>query len=514
MPDNIRTFPVQCQGGLVLNTDPLTQSSQLPGSGIRMINYEPSLSGGYRRISGFTNSYGTVPGQTGEPVLGVAVFSQLNSGIFACRKPSSGNNYFHYWDSGTSAWVTPSTAGSPTMTGVTKVRFAKIHWTAPKLVMVDGVNPAATWDGTTYTQITHTNAPTGPSLVESFSSHLWLAGDPAEPYNIYFSAPIDETDFDRANGSGVINVGFPITQIKAFRDTLFIFGVNEIKKIVGNNIANFQLLDVTKNLGTVAPDSVVEFNGDLLFLGPDGMRPVSATDRIGDIELATVSRPIQTIFEQFIINEDLTTVTVVTIRKKSQFRLFFADQEALGLIGGLRGQGGNSLFEYSQLVGMEVNCADSGYIGDEEFVIHGDSNGLVHRQETGTSFNGVAIFSLYQTPFYFMDDPLVRKVFYDVNTFMKAEGTVSLNLGVTYDYENTETARPTDYTLTNTGAAAYYGTATYDASDIYDGNPSPVKRTTISGSGDSVSFSFVTTEDQPSHTIQALAISYTLGDRR
>lgn len=516
MPDRISTFPVQCVGGLVVNTDPLTQSTQLPGSAVRMINYEPALQGGYRRISGFENSYGTVPGATGEPVLGVCVFSQLNDGIFACRKPSSGNNYFHYWDDGTSAWVTPTTVGSPTMTGVTKVRFAKLHWTAPKLVMVDGVNPAAVWDGTNYTQITHANAPTDPSLVESFASHLWLAGDPAEPYNLYFSAPLDETDFAPANGAGVINVGFPITQIKAFRDILFIFGVNEIKKILGNNIANFQLLDVTKNLGTVAPDSVVEFNADLLFLGPDGMRPVSATDRIGDIELATVSRPIQSIFEQFTTNEDLTTVTVVTIRKKSQFRLFFADQEALGLIGGLRGAGGasGSVFEYSQLVGMEVNCADSGYIGDEEYVIHGDSVGRVHRQESGNSFNGTSIFSLYQTPYYFMDDPLVRKIYYDVSTFLRAEGTVTINLGINFNYGSPDVSTPTDYSLTNTGAAAYYGTGIYDTTDIYDGNPSPVKRTTIAGSGDSVSFSFVTVDTQPSHTIQALAVSYALGDRR
>jgi hypothetical protein len=246
------------------------------------------------------------------------------------------------------------------------------------------------------------------------------------------------------------------------------------------------------------------------------MRPVSATDRIGDIELATVSRPVQSIFEQFTTNEDLTTVTVVTIRKKSQFRLFFADQEALGLIGGLRGAGGasGSIFEYSQLVGMEVNCADSGYIGDEEFVIHGDSVGRVHRQESGNSFNGTAVFSLYQTPYYFMDDPLVRKIYYDVTTFLRAEGTVSVSLGINFDYGNPDTATPTDYNLTNTGAAAYYGSATYDATDVYDGNPSPVKRTTIAGSGDSVSFSYVTVDDQPSHTIQALAISYTLGDRR
>jgi hypothetical protein len=44
-----------------------------------------------------------------------------------------------------------------------------------------------------------------------------------------------------ANGSGVINIGFPVTAIKKFRDSLFIFGANSIKKITGNNIANFVL---------------------------------------------------------------------------------------------------------------------------------------------------------------------------------------------------------------------------------------------------------------------------------
>lgn len=514
MPDNIRTFPVACGGGLVNNLDPITHSRSLPGSASRMINYEPALLGGYRRISGFTNDYGTLPGTGG--VLGISVFSNLNDGIFGCRAPSTGNNYFHYWDNTAQSWQTPSTSGSPTMTGVSKVRFAKLYWAVPKLVLVDGVNPAATWDGTTYTQITDPNAPTDPSLVEDFSSHLFLAGDPSEPYNIYFSAPFTESDFDPANGAGVLNVGFEVKQLKAFRDVLYVFGANQIKRITGTSIADFTVREVTNNLGTTAPDSVIEFNADLIFLGPDGMRPVSATDRIGDIELGTVSKPVQSLFEQYTRDEDLSTVTVIPIRKKSQFRLFFADQEALGLIGAVKGssQAGN-VFEYSQLIGMEVNAADSGYLGDEEFVIHGDGSGLVYRQESGNDFNGTAITSVYRTPFLFMDDPLIRKNFYDITTYLRAEGAVTITLGVSYNYEDTENVlNPTDYSISNEGAAAIYNTGIYDQGFIYDGNPSPVRRSTVSGSGDSMALTYVTTTSQPSHTIQALAVSYGLGDRR
>jgi len=515
MPDNIRSFLAPCQGGLINNLDYLTQGGGAPGSAIRMINYEPALEGGYRRISGFSTDYGTVPGEAEAPVLGVAVFGSLNDGIFACRKPAAGNDYFHYWNATTEAWVTPSTAGTPTMTGVTKVRFVKVNWGVAKLIMVDGINPAAVWNGTTYSQITHTNAPSAPKYAEEFSSHLFLAGDPSEANLLYFSSPLDETDFSPAAGGGVINVGFEIKAIKAFRDQLYIFGTSRIKRLIGNNIANFVVSDVTKNLGCVSSDAVVEFNGDLIFLGPDGIRPISATDRIGDIELGTLSKPIQPIFEAYTRNEDLDTISLLVLNNKSQFRLFFANSESLGIIGSIRraGEAGRG-FEYSQLVGIEVSCADSGYIDTEEFVIHGDSGGKVHRQESGNTFGENPIFSLYQTPYLYMDDPILRKVYYDLHTYLKSEGEVQILLGIEYNYGDSDILRPVDYSITTTGAATFYGTGTYDTTDIFDGNPTPVRKTNIQGSGDSMSITYVTLNDQPSHTIQSFVVSYSLADRR
>jgi len=515
MPDNIRSFPASCQGGLINNMDYLTQGASVPGSALRMINYEPALEGGYRRISGYTNVYGEVPGAEGNPVLGVAVYSLVNNGIFACRIPASGSDYFNYWDNATEAWVTPSLGVSLTTAGITKVRFSKLNWGVPKLVLTDGVNPPATWDGTTYTQMTGDLTPSAPKFNEIFASHLFLAGDSSAPNSIYFSAPLSEPDFNPGSGAGVINVGFEVKALKSFRDQLYIFGINSIKKLTGTSIADFVLTDVTKNLGCISSDSVIEFNGEILFLSPDGIRPVTGTERIGDIELGTLSKPVQSIFEAYSRNEDLDAITMVTVGRKSQFRLFFANAEALGLIGSLRtaGQSGQG-FEYSQLVGMEVYCADSGYIGTEEFVIHGDSLGKVHRQEQGYDFDGNPIFSLYQTPYLYQDDPILRKIYYDVSTYMRAEGKVSVNIGIEYDYGDSATSVPTGYEFTTEGAASYWGQATYDTTDIYDGNPSPIRKTNLQGSGDSISLTYVTTETQPSHTIQSFVVSYSLADRR
>jgi hypothetical protein len=113
-----------------------------------------------------------------------------------------------------------------------------------------------------------------------------------------------------------------------------------------------------------------------------------------------------------------------------------------------------------------------------------------------------------------MDDPVVRKIYYSLTTYMLSEGFVSVNVGINYDYGTSAVEVPTNYEIDTAGAAAYYGSATFDTTDIYDGDPSPIRTTRVTGSGNSMSVTYVTTADQPSHTIQALVVEYGLADRR
>ena len=590
MADNLASFQVFCQGGLNTSRDVLSQGQTQPGSAITLLNYEPAVTGGYRKISGFSNDFGSVTG-TGS-VLGVCVANGINQGILACRTPSSGNNYLHHWsfyytftvasdanltvgqtiseretagDSSTATtvtgtliskssntivvdfgkvpgtsiftngnaisddsfststtltsvpakvgWAAVTTSGSPTMTGVSKVRFSRYNFGSPKVLLTDGVNPAATYDGSTYTQITHANAPDDPKFSAIFQNHLFLAGDPNEETNLYFSAPYAETDFSTANGSGVINVGFPVVAIKTFRDALYIFGTNNIRKLIGNNISNFVLETVTDDLGCLATDSVIEIGGDLLFLSQDGLRPISGTDKIGDVNLETVSKDVQSIFTDIVFNIDLEGLNAVVIRQKTQFRYFFAASDSQGIIGGFRQTPNGLQFEYSQMLGIRATCSDSGYIGQDEFVLHGDSSGKVHRQEQGNDFDGDNILSIFQTPFYYMQDPEQRKIFYTVATYLRSEGDNEIAMSAVYDYEDVATLNPTNFTLSTAGAAAYYNEAIYNSTAIFDGNPSPVQRTNISGSGKSASFRYVTNDSDASHSIQGLVITFGVGDR-
>jgi hypothetical protein len=518
MADKIQAYKVSCLGGLDTNKDMLAQGELYPGSGLQLVNYEPSITGGYRRISGYTNTYGTVPGEGS--VLGVNISENINNGIFACRKPTSpATSYFYKWNTTTSAWDAITTTGGVTMVGVKKVRFENLSWGVDKMALADGINRAAVYDGTTYTQLA-SPAPAAPKFVTHFANHLFLAGDTTEPYNLYFSAPLAETDFTPANGAGVINIGFPIVQIKSFRESLYIFGKNAINRLSGTSIADFKIEEVTSNLGCVASDSVVEIAGNLVFLSHDGFRPISGTARIGDVELETISKQVQStvvsIVDELVQGDiDTETVSMIVYNKKSQFRFMLPTEGLFGFIAGIRKTDRGSAFEYSLLFDMVVSCATSGYIGFEEIILHGASNGKVYKQETGSNFDGREILSIYQTPYFYFEDPTIRKNFYNLTTFLRSEGNTNIVFSVSYDFEDSVNVfNPSNYAITTVGAAAYYNNAVYDSGVTYDGNPSPVVKTNISGSGFSVSFKYVTFDTNASHNIQGMVLNFSFNDRR
>lgn len=60
MADRVETFAVSCTGGLVTNQPTLAQAAQMPGTARELINFEPSVEGGYRRINGYTK-WSTTP---------------------------------------------------------------------------------------------------------------------------------------------------------------------------------------------------------------------------------------------------------------------------------------------------------------------------------------------------------------------------------------------------------------------------------------------------------------------
>ena len=558
MPDQIQSFKLVCSGGLNSNENHLDLSDNSPGAATRMLNYEPSLFGGYRRIEGYDEydpDYGevTVAGSTtGQgKVLGIAIFkNDVTSGttIIAIRQDAGATNYSFYYYTANIGWrkytldhsvTRPMTANGLT---VNRIRHQQFNFgTGNTICFVDGVNPAIVFNGTNWKEIKSSHsggyhasnntaggnqALNAPALVDVFENHLFLSGHEATRAAIAHSAPNDAYTWTSAAGAGQIASGFDVVQIKPFRDNLFVFGNKNIKKITVNASNAFALENVTSNIGCVARDSVLEIGGDLMFLSPDGFRPVAGTSRVGDIELETLSKPIQSTLVDLIKNEDMDALTGVVIRSKSQVRYFVtstngsnvvAATDAIGIIGGLTEYQGQIEWEFGQLLGIRASCATSDYVGTEEFILHGDHDGKVYRQENGTSFNGSNIISVYATPYLDFGETEQRKVIRKLNTFVRAEGPFEMNLAIDYDWGDYNTAVPSTYTQTSAGAPTTYAgrNINYNGSNVvYGGASKPIMTSDIQGSGFAVRATFVTDGQSEPFSIQGLVFEFSAAGRR
>ena len=564
MPDQIQSFKLLCAGGLNSNENHLDLSDNSPGAATRLLNYEPSLFGGYRRIEGFDEydpTYGevTVAGSsTGQgKVLGIAIFKNDVTGgttIIAARQDASASTYSFYFYTANVGWrkytldhsaTRPMTANSLTVNRLRHIQFN--FGTGNKICFVDGVNEAIIFDGAHWEELKSTNSGgytagsshnsgngTGggemvlnaPALVDVFENHLFLSGHEATGAAIAFSKPNDPYTWTASAGAGQVAAGFDVVQIKPFRDNLFVFGSKDIKKITVNSDAEFALENVTTNIGCVARDSVLEIGGDLMFLSPSGFRPVAGTSRIGDVELETLSKPIQTTLVDLIANEDMDALIGVVIRSKSQVRYLVTSTvgsdlqvvgESVGIIGGLIDSGGSLGWEFGELLGIRASCCTSDYVGTTELILHGDHDGKVYQMDKGVSFNGSNIISVYSTPYLDFGETEQRKALRKVNTFVRAEGPFEMNLAVDYDWGDYNTAVPITYTQSSAGAPTTYAGrgVTYNGTNIvYGGASKPVMTSDIQGSGFSVRATFVTDGQSEPFSIQGLVFEFSAAGRR
>lgn len=535
--EKFQTYPVICEGGWNSNENHLLLSQRTPGAASTLINFETSLFGGYRRIDGFEglNSDPTEvevdsAGAEGK-IYGLAIY---DGDIITARKQQAGATYKFYKFVDGDPWDDYATGLTLTSTNVNKIRHVTYNFeSTEKIAFVDGVNSLAIFDGSTWVHATtgdtgadHANAGgdqilDAPSLISLFQNHIFISGDPVNPDIVAHSAPNADYDWLNASGAGQLPVGFAVVQIKPFREALYVFGETKIKKIVVDN-TTFLLKDVATNIGCLAADSVQEINGDLVFLSQDGFRTIAATERNEDIELGNLSKLIQQDVTNEVLSADLAQLSSCVIRRKSQIRFFLSDENLdtesnVGFIGCIKGQ--NSIehsqvgWEWGQLLGIRASCALSGYVGSQEFVLHGDYNGKVYRQEQGSSFDGVNIRAVYTTPYLDLGDVFIRKSFHKLTVFLRPEGNVILNTALQFNWASPYVFNPISYTLENEITGTVYGVGEYDV-DTYASTPTPVVISNVEGSGESVRVTFTTFDMNESYSIQALVFEYAVNGRK
>lgn len=407
---------------------------------------------------------------------------------------------------------------SSSLAGANRVRFKSYNFAGEeKFVFVDGRTAPKTYGNTSgLTVIDGSPDVVGATQVVDFRSHMFYAkGD-----DLIFSAPLNENDFQPGNGAGSIRLPYAITGLIVFREKLIIFTRRSIHQLSGSSFADFVLSDISNDLGCLREDTVAEVGGDIMFLGPDGLRLLGATARIGDFELAAVSRVIQDELAAF--TSSYTNNCSVTIRSKSQYRLFgYRDSDtpaaATGYIAFQRAapEGGTS-FEWSRLEGIKAYRATSVYTQDDEVVLFSSDTGYVYRLDVGSTFDGSTIDASFYTPFVPLNDPTIRKTLHKITTFYDPEGTVAGVVTPKYDFRSSEKIQPDSQPLEGGDDATLYGTAFYGQPQaLYGDLADTVIEVNTTGSFFTVSLEYSFTEPNVEpFTLDTSILEFTINDRK
>ena len=487
-----------CQGGLVL--DQSTFAMQ-PGMALELQNFEPDIRGGYRRISGYEKwNSNIVPQDTlsSEQVLMSAYF---DGKVIAAR----GGKIHEAGKTG--AWTQIDT-GRTNAKKYTHFRY-NLGGT-DYIVWADGANHASKYDGTTVTDLNATGAPTDPAFVVGHKNALFFAGMSSTPQAITYTAPYTDDDFDTGKGAGTINVDSVVTGLFPFRDQLYIFCEERIYRLTGSSQGDFLLVPVTREIGCVNGFTIQEVAGDLIFLAKDGLRTVAGTEKIGDVELGTISRPVQRRFEG---QTDVDEFDSVVVPNKTQYRIFFSNSgvtrpNTTGVVA-VRKEN----YEFADLRGIRPSCTDFIVDAGESIVLHGEYDGYVYRQELGNDFDGNVITGKYRSPDLTMGDAGIRKNFQRVIINYAPESTVNADLFIRYDYESPNVARPAAYPFNTATSVAIYGTSTYGTA-TYGGQSNPLVRQPIEGSGFAVAIRVNDRGTSAPYSLKGFQLEFDVGARR
>jgi len=404
-------------------------------------------------------------------------------------------------------------------TNASKYRFERFNYNGDeKLICVDEVNAPVIFNLALSATDVSTASVAGSKFVASFKSHMFYAGKSTTSEEIVFSVPFDEDNFTSGDGAGSIRVDDTITGLKVFRDSLIIFCENRIFKLTGSSSSDFAIIPVTRNIGCINGDTIQEFGGDLVFLGPDGLRTVAATAKIGDTELGTISKNVQSIFDKNI--KDSLLFESVVIPDKTQYRIFFtknneSDSITRGVTCVAREQG----FEFSEVRGIKPSCTDTFVAEGDVIVLHGDFNGFVHRQDKGNTFDGTPVLGKYRSSDMAFGDTGIRKHMQRVIINYKPESALDAELVMRYDNEDANSARPAPYTLDSAEVAAQFGLATFSTIGgsvrfVFGGPSQPLVRQSVEGSGFSVVLRINDGGESAPYSLKGFQLEYTLGARR
>lgn len=408
-------------GGLDLVTPPRQLA---PGAALSCINYECPVTGGYRRIDGYTQLGPEVPGQG--PLLGVATFYDRH---YAIREDTSGGAATLYrLSEDETTWETMGAGGELTA-GRHELCEGNPYATdaGNALYGVGGGKPFELEQDGTLTVLSA--APSGATMITLHQNHLFLgfvAG------SLQYSNIGDPAGWDASTGgAGEIGVGQRLTGIiKGVGGVLHVLTRDSIQTLRGTSDANFQL-EVTVP-GAGARSYSAQSLLSPYFVGERSITTLQAAQEFGDFIAQQPGRVVEPLFRAGGLSDRVVASSLS--RTKAQYRVFFDNGTGMYMSAN-----GITQVQFPH----QVAVTHSGELmSGEEALLFGDDEGRVFRLDYGNDFNGTPIRAFLTLAFTDLKAPSVRKRFRRAFWDIRGGSDARIWIQPDFDYGSTETARP------------------------------------------------------------------------
>jgi len=462
-----------------------------PGKAILAQNYECAMTGGYRRIDGYTiydgRSNGTHLAVAGSgPIRGVW---EYNNVVYAFRNNAGGSACVMH-KSTSSGWAVVST---PTLSPNGNFEFINHNFTGHsgslKMFGCDGINKAFQFNGTTLSFLTTGMTTDTPSHIGVHKNHLFLSFTGG---SVQHSGVGNPASWNLVTGAGEIGIGTEVTGFSSMKgDSLAITGINQISILYGASASDWNLKLFSPAIGAVARTNG-QMDSDLYFFNGDDLSSLTATQAFGDFESASVSA----VVKPFIDARKNNTVGATVNRDKNQYRLFFDDKSVL--VGTIINR---------QVVGFTTwRLEHTPSFITEKYM--GCTDGSVMYMDNGVSFNGTAIQSYLRLPFTSFNTPHRKKRFRKATLELEAGSQATLDYLADYDYGSGGSSSGAQATVY--GGGGFWDVANWN-NFVWSSAVVASAEAYLNGSGMNISLLIVhSSATDPAFTLQGVQLNYSL----
>tara|TARA_R100001377_G_scaffold14013_1_gene7116 strand:- start:456 stop:1931 length:1476 start_codon:yes stop_codon:yes gene_type:complete len=462
-----------------------------PGKAILAQNYECAMSGGYRRIDGYTiydgRSNGTHLAVAGSgPIRGVW---EYNNVVYAFRNNAGGSACVMH-KSTSSGWAVVST---PTLSPNGNFEFINHNFTGHsgslKMFGCDGINKAFQFNGTTLSFLTTGMTTDTPSHIGVHKNHLFLSFTGG---SVQHSGVGNPASWNLVTGAGEIGIGTEVTGFSSMKgDSLAITGRNQISILYGASASDWNLKLFSPAIGAVARTNG-QMDSDLYFFNGDDLSSLTATQAFGDFESASVSA----VVKPFIDARKNNIVGATVNRDKNQYRLFFDDKSVL--VGTIINR---------QVVGFTTwRLEHTPSFITEKYM--GCTDGSVMYMDNGVSFNGTAIQSYLRLPFTSFNTPHRKKRFRKATLELEAGSQATLDYLADYDYGSGGSSSGAQATVY--GGGGFWDVANWN-NFVWSSAVVASAEAYLNGSGMNISLLIVhSSATDPAFTLQGVQLNYSL----